>query len=176
VLPKVFDPFFTTKQADKGSGLGLSQVHGFAHQSGGTVTIESELGRGTTITLYLPQVEEESSSVEVDSDEVDAGRGLVLVVEDNPEVAEVTVAMLGQLGYEVEAVRDAGAALSLILPVLLVTGYSHTAADISGDFVVMRKPFQLAELSRATVRLIAEAKQPPGSNVVRLRRARRDKN
>jgi CheY-like chemotaxis protein len=131
----------------------------------------------------------------------------VLVVEDNPEVAEVTIAMLGQLGYEVEAVHDADTALNLIeqrsfdlvvsdivmagftdgiglarairdrnprLPVLLVTGYSHTAADVSADFVVMRKPFQLAELSRAAARLIAEAKQPPGSNVVRLRRTHRD--
>ena len=55
VLPKVFDPFFTTKGPDKGTGLGLSQVHGFVHQSGGTVAIESDLGRGTSITLFLPQ-------------------------------------------------------------------------------------------------------------------------
>ncbi len=209
VLPKVFDPFFTTKQVDKGSGLGLSQVHGFAHQSGGTVMIESQLGRGTTITLYLPQTDDVFSCPEADSEEVDAGRGLVLVVEDNPEVAEVTVAMLGQLSYEVEAVREVDTALTLIeqrsfdlvvsdivmagsmdgaglarairdrnprLPVLLVTGYSNTEPELSREFVVLRKPFQLAELSRATARLIAEAKQPRDSNVVRLRAARRDRN
>ena len=54
ILPKVFDPFFTTKQGAKGTGLGLSQVHGFVHQSGGTVALNSELGRGTSVTLYLP--------------------------------------------------------------------------------------------------------------------------
>ena len=55
ILPKVFDPFFTTKGGTKEPGLGLSQVHGFAHQSGGTVTIETKLGRGTRVTLYLPR-------------------------------------------------------------------------------------------------------------------------
>ena len=55
VLPKVFDPFFTTKAPEKGKGLGLSQVHGFVHQSGGTVAVESDLGRGTCITLFLPR-------------------------------------------------------------------------------------------------------------------------
>jgi PAS domain S-box-containing protein len=55
LLSKVFDPFFTTKPAEKGSGLGLSQVHGFAHQSGGVVAIESEVGKGTQVTLYLPK-------------------------------------------------------------------------------------------------------------------------
>ena len=53
ILPRLFEPFFTTKHADKGSGLGLAQVHGFAHQAGGTVTIESDVGKGTSVTLYL---------------------------------------------------------------------------------------------------------------------------
>src|SRR5262249_30000947 len=57
ILPRVFDPFFTTKRTSEGSGLGLSQVHGFVHQSGGTVTIRSELGHGTCVTMYLPRVE-----------------------------------------------------------------------------------------------------------------------
>jgi len=202
VLLKVFDPFFTTKEADKGSGLGLSQVHGFAHQSGGTVTIESELGRGTTVTLYLPRAEEELIESGSQNEELAASHGCVLVVEDNPEVADVTVSMLEQLGYEVVAVREADTALTLIeqqsfdlvvsdivmagsmdgiglarvirerkpgLAVLLVTGYSNAASYLVGEFVVIRKPFLLAELNRAVARLIAEAKQPPGSNVVRLR-------
>ena len=209
VLSKVFDPFFTTKQPDKGSGLGLSQVHGFAHQSGGTVTIESELGRGTTVTLYLPQVEEEraESGLQVATKPLRA----MAVCWRSKTILRWRMSrlrMLEQLGYEVEAVRDADTALTLIeqhsfdlvvsdivmagsmdgiglarairerkpgLAVLLVTGYSNAALVLAGDFVVMRKPFQLAELSRVAARLIAEAKQPPGSNVVRLRAPRKDR-
>ena len=55
ILPKVFEPFFTTKQLDKGTGLGLSQVYGLTRQSGGTVTITSEVGNGTSVTIYLPR-------------------------------------------------------------------------------------------------------------------------
>ena len=58
LLPKISTPFLTTKDVNKGSGLGLSQVHGFAHQSGGTVTIDTALGRGTTVTIYLPRTME----------------------------------------------------------------------------------------------------------------------
>src|SRR5260221_4081775 len=54
LLSKMFDPFFTTKEVGKGTGLGLSQVYGFAHQAGGTVTADSKVGQGTTITVYLP--------------------------------------------------------------------------------------------------------------------------
>jgi PAS domain S-box-containing protein len=114
VLAKVFDPFFTTKEPNKGSGLGLSQVYGFAHQSGGTVTIASELGRGTTITLYLPRTHEAAGDEQRDGATEIAGAGRVLVVEDNPEVCGVTISMLEQLGYEVDAVASADAALEAI--------------------------------------------------------------
>jgi len=113
VITKVFDPFFTTKGPNKGSGLGLSQVYGFAHQSGGTVTIASELGRGTTVTLYLPRTHEPRQKRE-GSDVAAADGGSVLVVEDNPEVAAANVSMLEQLGYEVQAVASADAALDAL--------------------------------------------------------------
>src|SRR6185436_20184510 len=86
ILPKVFDPFFTTKQTNKGTGLGLSQVHGFAHQSGGTVMIESGLGKGTTVTLYLPRAEA-GQKTDIPAEVELTGGGQVLLVEDNPEVA-----------------------------------------------------------------------------------------
>ncbi len=57
VLERAFEPFFTTKPVGKGTGLGLSQIFGFAHQSGGEVGIESEVGRGTTVSIYLPRTE-----------------------------------------------------------------------------------------------------------------------
>jgi hypothetical protein len=57
VLPRVFEPFFTTKPGDKGTGLGLAQVHGFAQRSGGVVTIDSDVGKGTVVTLYLPRTD-----------------------------------------------------------------------------------------------------------------------
>jgi PAS domain S-box-containing protein len=206
VVAKVFDPFFTTKQLGKGNGLGLSQVHGFVHQSGGTVTIDSELGRGTTVTLYLPRAHERATEVEAQPETESAVGGTILVVEDNPDVMGVTVTMLEQLGYDVQAAGDAAAALEAVdkrdfdlvisdivmagtmdgaalarairarkpqLPVLLVTGYSPAAAGADATFPVMRKPFQLADLSRAITRMIAEARQPPNSNLVRLSDARR---
>jgi signal transduction histidine kinase len=64
ILPKLFDPFFTTKEEGQGTRLGLSQVHGFAHQSGGTITIRSDLGKGTCVTLYLPRTPAERTASE----------------------------------------------------------------------------------------------------------------
>src|SRR5262249_10352956 len=113
ILSKVFDPFFTTKQGTKGSGLGLSQVWGFARQSGGTVTIHSTLGKGTTVTLYLPRARAEAASGDAapETEACDARRRLV---RDNPEVAEATATLLEQLGYSVAQVRDATSALAAL--------------------------------------------------------------
>ncbi|MGZ8367674.1 MAG: response regulator [Rhodoplanes sp.] len=104
ILHRVFEPFFTTKDATKGTGLGLSQVYGFAKQAGGTTTIASWLGRGTVVSMYLPQKEFEPRPVEAQH-EVPAPatqRKTVLVVEDNLPVAEVCKSFLDQLGYDVE--------------------------------------------------------------------------
>jgi PAS domain S-box-containing protein len=114
LLDKVFDPFFTTKEVGKGSGLGLSQVHGFAHQSGGTVTLKSELGRGTVVTLYLPRSHETVAASEPEAAVDQGGTGRVLLVEDNPEVARASQLMLEQLGYLVTLVSDGAAALAAV--------------------------------------------------------------
>ncbi|MES1149736.1 MAG: ATP-binding protein, partial [Bradyrhizobium guangdongense] len=109
VLDKIFEPFFTTKPIGKGTGLGLSQVHGFAHQAGGTVKVESELGKGTIFTILLPR---ETSEPRPKTAAAPAhGSGTVLLVEDNPDVATVSTGFLEQLGYEVRRVADAEAAL-----------------------------------------------------------------
>jgi PAS domain S-box-containing protein len=109
ILAKVFDPFFTTKSVGKGTGLGLSQVHGFAHQAGGHVGIDSELGRGTVVTIYLPPTETPGAKGNGQSHH-DAS-GTVLLVEDNPEVAHASAGLLEQLGYRVRISNNAEAAL-----------------------------------------------------------------
>jgi PAS domain S-box-containing protein len=112
-LPRVFEPFFTTKPVGKGTGLGLSQVHGFANQSGGAVTVSSELGRGTAVTIYLPRSQKppKPDAVEGDDASEDAAHGTVLVVEDSREVADVTTTLIEQLGYRVVRAENAGEAL-----------------------------------------------------------------
>jgi len=114
LVDKVFDPFFTTKEVGKGSGLGLSQVHGFAHQSGGTVMLDSQIGRGTTVTLYLPRSQEDVAASEAEAATDEGGTGRVLLVEDNPDVATATQLMLEQLGYSVRLVTDGAAALTAV--------------------------------------------------------------
>ena len=113
VIPKVFDPFFTTKEVDKGTGLGLSQVYGFAHRSGGTVLIDSELQRGTAVTIYLPKSCEPFVQPHVGDRVEPRGKrsGTILVVEDNQDVRGVATALLQQLGYDTLEVDSAQAAL-----------------------------------------------------------------
>jgi PAS domain S-box-containing protein len=204
ILPLVFDPFFTTKGPSKGSGLGLSQVYGFAHQSGGTVTITSELGRGTCVTLYLPRGQ---AALKPAHDERNAEfeklqGGTALLVEDNPEVAKITEQMIEQLGYRVQRAGGAKEALELAegmqfdlvisdivmagpmdgvglaralrqrqpdLPVVLVTGFSSSATEAELEFAILRKPFEVSELSRVMAKAIAEAQGANANNVIRLR-------
>ncbi|HSM97149.1 MAG TPA: ATP-binding protein [Rhizomicrobium sp.] len=116
VLPKVFEPFFTTKDVGKGTGLGLSQVYGFARQSGGDVHVSSRLGEGTTVTLYLPRSQVEATSpaqLQLAAGDV-RGQGRILLVEDNPEVGEVSTMLLEHLGYRVERVDRPAAALDAL--------------------------------------------------------------
>lgn len=113
----VFDPFFTTKEAGKGSGLGLSMVYGFVKQSGGNVEIYSEVGEGTTVKLYLPRAttkESRHQTPEVSGDEPQGDRELILVVEDDLTVRQLTVAMLRRLGYRTVEAEDADSGLELL--------------------------------------------------------------
>jgi PAS domain S-box-containing protein len=111
ILPRVFDPFFTTKDVSKGTGLGLSQVYGFAQQAGGRVTVSSELGRGATFTVYLPKARSAPKTAAEEAHVETATGASVLLVEDNPEVAEVAAGMLEQLGHEVQVANNAQSAI-----------------------------------------------------------------
>jgi signal transduction histidine kinase len=114
VLSKVFEPFFTTKAIGQGTGLGLSQVHGFTHQSGGTTTIESTVGAGTTVTMVLPRTSE-APRLETSAPTLAPLRqARILLVEDNTAVADVTRDILEQHGHSVIYAETADAAAALL--------------------------------------------------------------
>jgi signal transduction histidine kinase/ActR/RegA family two-component response regulator len=191
VQARVFEPFFTTKDIGKGSGLGLAQVHGFVQQSGGRIEIESEVGRGTRITLMLPRSSKEPGPDQHHLVDLHVARrrpasaGSVLLVEDDDEVAALVSEMLEDLGFQVVRAATAAAALGALangrridlvfsdimmpggmngvelakeirsrrvdVPILLTSGYSEAAkqAAESQGIKILRKPYQLAELSEA---------------------------
>jgi PAS domain S-box-containing protein len=116
VLRRAVEPFFTTKELGKGSGLGLSMVHGVATQSGGGLHIDSRVGRGTTVSVYLPRALGKSASArqaEVPSGSV-RGSATILVVDDDAEVREVAVNCLQGLGYRMIAAENGPAALKIL--------------------------------------------------------------
>ncbi len=110
ILPRVFDPFFTTKAAGVGSGLGLSQVLGFVHQSKGAVDVAATPGGGTTFRLLLPAAHEAAGGPARERD----AAGLVLVVEDDADVAEIAASMLESHGFEARLAYRGAAALELL--------------------------------------------------------------
>ena len=116
LVSRVVEPFFTTKAPDKGTGLGLSQVYGFARRSDGTISINSEVGLGTKVTIYLPR-SHAALAVPSPQDEAEyaaAGRQTILVVEDNIDVRKAAVSLLEQLGYRTTEVDTASAALDVL--------------------------------------------------------------
>ena len=116
VLKRVFEPFFTTKESGKGSGLGLAMVHGFAEQSGGIATIESKVGRGTTVQILLPRSREAQAEREdtIVSKVAPGGNETILVVEDDADLRETVVTALSQLGYRALQAANAAAALRIL--------------------------------------------------------------
>jgi CheY-like chemotaxis protein len=206
LLPKIFDPFFTTKEAGKGTGLGLAQVFGFIHQSGGTVTVVSELEKGTCFTLYLPRSRASSSRTLNDAEHALSANGTLLLVEDNPDVAEATASLMADLGFGVRIARNGTAAMEAIaqggisvvvsdivmagpmdgiqlarsiqenypaVPVILVTGYNNRSMEAQAEFTVLRKPYNLADLSRAIAKEMAARNPTEMTNVISISAASR---
>ncbi|MDZ5457522.1 histidine kinase famiy protein [Azohydromonas lata] len=114
VLPRVMEPFFTTKPPGQGTGLGLSMVYGFARQSGGTATIESTPGQGTTVRLYFPATPDDQATRPAPAPLRAGGSGRILVVDDRPEVAEMAALLLEHAGYETVRCHGAQRALELL--------------------------------------------------------------
>jgi CheY-like chemotaxis protein/two-component sensor histidine kinase len=141
-LTRAVEPFFSTKGIGKGTGLGLSMVHGLAAQLGGGLTIDSRVGRGTTVSLWLPV-----STVAIEEDSkapppvlADRAHGTALLVDDEDLVRMSTADMLMDLGYEVVEVRSAGEALRLIVdglnPDVVVTDHlmpGMTGVDLARE-------------------------------------------
>jgi PAS domain S-box-containing protein len=130
-IERIFEPFFTTKETGKGTGLGLSQVYGFAKQSGGEIEVQSEPGRGTTFTMYLPRsdgegVNEPERAIWADQAHLD---GCVLVVEDNADVGHFAEHALADLGFDTRRASTAAEALALL--------ESGTRFDIMFSDIVM---------------------------------------
>ena len=150
VRAKVFEPFFTTKEIGKGSGLGLSQVLGFAKQSGGGVRIESRVGEGTSIHIYLPRTnakaEERSPSAPAIAAHKDAPDARILLVDDDHAVREVTSITLRDLGYTVVEAGSGGAALDIL------------AREPTIDLLII--DFAMPGMSGAEVARQARAKRP----------------
>jgi PAS domain S-box-containing protein len=149
VMERAFEPFFTTKPEGRGTGLGLSMVYGFVKQTGGHITLYSEVGHGTTIKIYLPRaLQAEVPRAESVTHPVEGGTEAVLVVEDNPEVRATVVETLSGLGYRVFKASDGQSALKLLQEGL--------AVDLMFTDVVMPGPVSSTELARQAKALMPE--------------------
>jgi len=107
VLERIFDPFFTTKPPGKGTGLGLSTAYGIVEGCGGEIRVDSEPGRGTTFTIFLPLAQGAGSPTFGPGEEIIRGKGeRILIVDDEPDLLETLVEVVRNLGYEVKGASD----------------------------------------------------------------------
>jgi PAS domain S-box-containing protein len=145
---RVFEPFFTTKEPGRGTGLGLSQVYGFARQSGGAVTVETAPGKGATVRIYLPLAEAGAQRATASPEAAASRHGparRILLVEDDASVGEMVEAMLSDLGHEVLRAGAAAPALTLLK--------APGAIDLMLTDVIMPGGMNGVELAHAAVAL-----------------------
>jgi PAS domain S-box-containing protein len=147
VAARAFEPFFTTKEVGKGTGLGLSQVYGFIAQSGGDVVIDSEEGKGTTISMYLPVIEGAPDDAITSAE---ARVDTVLIVEDEPDVLDAAGQLFRSIGYEVVTATNGVDAMATLA--------RRTDIDILFTDVVMPKGMNGIQLARSARELRADLK------------------
>ena len=147
-LSKIFEPFFSTKAQGKGTGLGLAMVYGFVRQSGGDITVQSEVSRGTRFTILLPRLPETSEQITKASapDSIQPGRGTILVVEDDQSICQIMVETLTDAGYTVlqgdnatdglTLARDFQGEIDLLISDVIMP--KLTGADLAAKFISIR--------------------------------------
>lgn len=115
-LERLFEPFFTTKQVNEGTGLGLSTVYGIVRQAGGHIRVQSEIDQGSCFTIYLPRTQEEQNIPQVSSESghIKGNNELILIVEDDVSIRDLTTMMIKKLGYRVALAENADKALKLL--------------------------------------------------------------
>jgi CheY-like chemotaxis protein len=112
-LERIFEPFFTTKESGEGTGMGLAVVHGIVTSLNGTITVESEPGKGSTFHVILPAVDTESAEAEESGEDMPRGHESVLFVDDEPGITKMAARMLTSLGYHAVVAENPNDALSL---------------------------------------------------------------
>jgi DNA-binding response OmpR family regulator len=147
VAERAFDPFYTSKPAGKGTGLGLSQVYGIVKECGGEVTLESEIGKGTTVVLRLPRAEVNAASISPpDTPTLSGGRTeKLLIVDDDADVRQLLAMFLSDLGYEVSEATGGEDALSVL-------------TDVKPDLMIV--DFAMEGLNGAETALAARQRHP----------------
>ncbi len=145
VAAQAFDPFFTTKGDGKGTGLGLSMVYGFVRQSNGHIRIDSAIGQGTSVKLYLPRTDDPVIEEGADEGTAVSGSERILVVEDSDDVRRAVVDMLTGWGYRVEAAEDPDVAAALL--------QKDSAFDLLFTDIVMPGTITAVELAQLAQRL-----------------------
>jgi two-component system cell cycle sensor histidine kinase/response regulator CckA len=113
ILPRIFDPYFTTKEKGVGTGLGLAVVHGIVRDHGGAITVQSELGKGSTFDIYFPLIQAEALADRAAEDEAPVGCGRILFVDDEQVLVDIAKQVLESLGYLVETRTSSTEALEL---------------------------------------------------------------
>jgi CheY-like chemotaxis protein len=146
IVGRVFEPFFTTKEIGKGTGLGLSQVYGFITQSGGEITVQSEVGKGTVINLYLAAESNDDSKVS----ESESHTEIVLIVEDEPDVLEVASQLFQSIGYDILTASNGKDAIDIL--------QRNTNIDVLFTDVMMPHGMSGIELARKTRKLSPHTK------------------
>ncbi len=112
MIDKIFDPYFTTKEPGKGTGMGLAIIHGIVADYGGTITVDSELGKGATFHVFFPLVDQEELSAVKEIDKIPHGQERILFIDDEELLAEMGQDMLERLGYHVTVRRSSLDALA----------------------------------------------------------------